>query len=82
MKYVRTGEFQTDALDKLHELQPKEEFTRSHLKRINLILDMVSEEYPDKLEGFISDLLANYKSIYKKNYKSILDNTNLPYRLY
>jgi hypothetical protein len=65
MKYVRVGEFQQEALDRLHELQPKDLFTRSHLERIDLLLDMVREEYPIKLPEYISDLRSNYESILK-----------------
>ena len=63
MKYVRMGEFQPDALNKLHELQPMEEFKRSHLNRIDTLFAMVQEEYPDKLEKFVSHLMQNYEQL-------------------
>ena len=48
MQYVRVGEFQEGALDKPHELQAKELFTKSHLQRIDLVVTMVTEEFPNK----------------------------------
>jgi hypothetical protein len=63
MKYVRTGELQSDALDRLHKLQPKEEFNRGPLKRIDILLAMIQEEYPDKLSEFISNQMTNYESL-------------------
>jgi hypothetical protein len=67
MKYVRVGEFQQEALDKPHELQPKEQFTKSHLARIDLLLSMVIEDYHSKFQEYISDLLENYKSLVKSS---------------
>ncbi|MHA2167130.1 MAG: L-2-amino-thiazoline-4-carboxylic acid hydrolase [Candidatus Hodarchaeales archaeon] len=78
MKYVKVGEFQQEALDKPHELQPKEFFTKSHLERIDLLLTMVREEYPNKFQEYISDLLANYTSFLKR---SNLKNYSIPTEL-
>lgn len=63
MKYVRTGEHQPNALNRLHELQPKEEFIRGPLKRLDTLFSMIQEDYPDKLLEFISNEIANYESI-------------------
>jgi hypothetical protein len=65
MKYVRTGEFQQEALDKPHELQPKEFFVKSHLERIDLLLTIVKENNPTKIQEYISDLLVNYTVLMK-----------------
>ena len=63
MRYVRTGELQPDTLNKLHEFQPKEEFNRGPLKRIDILLTIIHEDYPDKLTEFISNQVSNYESL-------------------
>lgn len=63
MRYVRTGELQPDALNKIYELQPMEEFNRGPLKRINALLMMIQEEYPDNSTEFISNLISNYEDL-------------------
>jgi len=66
VKYVRTGEHQPDALNKLHELQPKEEFNKGPLKRIDVLLTMIQEDFPDKLSEYISNQISNYESLLKE----------------
>lgn len=75
MRYVRTGELQPDALNKLHELQPKEEFNRGPLKRIEILLMMIQEDYPEKLAEFVAFLISNYEELLNKE---IIEKHTLP----
>jgi hypothetical protein len=63
MRYVRIGEHQPDALNKLHELQPLDGFNRSPLNRIDTLLMMIKEEHPDNLPDYISNLILNYEHL-------------------
>jgi hypothetical protein len=75
MRYVRTGELKLDALDKLHELQPKEEFDKDVLKRLDTLLSIIREDYPEELAEFISNSISNYQSLLNEK---ITDNYILP----
>ncbi|MGD9381771.1 MAG: L-2-amino-thiazoline-4-carboxylic acid hydrolase [Candidatus Thorarchaeota archaeon] len=64
MKFVKTGEYRPDALERLVEINPLEE-TQKRLKRMNYLLGFVRERKPEVLQDYVNNLLVKYQSLSK-----------------
>ena len=62
MKFVRTGEFKPDVLERLVEINSLEE-ARDRFKRMNLLLRFVRDRYPEIFPEYVSNLVAKYQDL-------------------
>jgi hypothetical protein len=63
MKYVRTGEYQENALDRLDKFKALDILNKGLLKRIDTLLNMLLERYPDDLNTFLTNIITSYESL-------------------
>ncbi len=62
MKFVRTGKYRQDALERSVEINSLEE-ARARLKRMNYLLGFVRERNPEVLLEYVNNLLAKYQGL-------------------
>ncbi|MHA2142185.1 MAG: L-2-amino-thiazoline-4-carboxylic acid hydrolase [Candidatus Thorarchaeota archaeon] len=62
MKFVKTGEYKPDALEKSVEINPLEE-TRKRLKHMNYLIGFVKERNPEVFPKYVDNLLAKYQEL-------------------
>lgn len=66
MKYVRIGEYQENALERIEKYEASDFLTKGILKRIDLILNLIVEEFPKELDNYVSNLMEIYEVLLKK----------------
>jgi hypothetical protein len=62
MKFVKTGEYKPDALEKSVEINPLEE-TQKRLKHMNYLIGFVRERNPEVFPKYVDNLLAKYQEL-------------------
>jgi hypothetical protein len=76
MKFVRTGKYRPDALDRLVEIKPLEE-AQNRLKKMDYLLEFVREQNPEAYPKYVGNLQNMYQSLLederKKASPSVLD---------
>ena len=69
MKFVRTGKYKQDALDRIVEIDTLKE-ARWRLKRMNYLLGFVRERIPDVIPKYTENLLTKYQDLLEEERKS------------
>ncbi|MHA1169900.1 MAG: L-2-amino-thiazoline-4-carboxylic acid hydrolase [Candidatus Hodarchaeales archaeon] len=62
MKFVRTGKYRQDALERTIEIDPLKE-ALNRFKKMNYLLGFVRERNPEIYPEYINNLLANYQGL-------------------
>jgi len=66
MKFVKTGEYREDTLQRLVEINALKE-ARNRLKKMDYLLGFVRERKPEDFPEYINNLLAKYQSLLEDN---------------
>jgi hypothetical protein len=66
MKFVKTGKYNPDALEKSVEINPLEE-TQKRLKHMDYLLGFVRERNPEVFPKYVDNLLAKYQELSMDN---------------
>ena len=62
MKFVKTGKYREDTLERLVEIEPLEEL-HNRLKRMNYYLGFVKEHKPDVFPEYVNNLVVKYQDL-------------------
>jgi len=62
MKFVKTGKYRQDTLERLVEIDPLKEL-QGRLKRMNYFLGFVKEHNPDVFPEYVDNLLVKYQEL-------------------
>ncbi|MGY5880990.1 MAG: L-2-amino-thiazoline-4-carboxylic acid hydrolase [Candidatus Thorarchaeota archaeon] len=62
MKFIKTGKYRQDTLERLVEINPLEEL-RGRLKQMNYFLGFVRERIPDVFPKYVNNLLTKYQEL-------------------
>ncbi|MHA1882136.1 MAG: L-2-amino-thiazoline-4-carboxylic acid hydrolase, partial [Candidatus Thorarchaeota archaeon] len=64
MKFVKTGKYRQDVLERSVEIKPLEE-AQKRLKRLNYLLELVKERNPEAFPEYVNNLLDKYQALSK-----------------
>ncbi len=62
MKFVKTGKYRQDTLERLVEINSLEEIS-GRLKRMNYFLGFIKEQNPEIFPEYVNNLLTKYQDL-------------------
>ena len=65
MQFLKVGKERPDALEQPREISPIEEITRAPLRRLDYLLGMIKEAYPEEVVNFVKKLGEKYQNLAK-----------------
>jgi hypothetical protein len=69
LKFIKTGEYRQDALERLVEINSLDE-ARARLKRMNYLLGFIKERNPDVFPEYVNNLFAKYQDLLESERKN------------